>query len=291
MLTRSIRWRPFLAAALLLLSTQPARSQPARSQQVRSQQVRSLAPDRYQVRAASAVGLRLLAGKSPQDWPEQQISWLFVRVAGTQLNLDTLASLPADASRSAPVKLERAGIAMIGLDLRPRVESLPAAEFQQFLSERAGLEPDPDATGQVRVRRVESFKLLVRALDNQGELRNSADSQSKSGQQVEIRPLADPLEVRLNRDLLVRVYLPQGASVGALVLATHLPSGTAKRFRTGPGGTGHFTVDTAGEWLVECHSVRALDDDPEAEVELHSATLRFEVPAVPEEPKVREGQR
>ncbi|MFH0946783.1 MAG: hypothetical protein V2A76_16435 [Planctomycetota bacterium] len=258
-----------------------------------AQEVRTLVPERYRLAAGGSLLLTLeaesLGARSECEWPGERIAWLFVRVAGTQENLEQVTSNEAGEGAISRYRIgvEQAGIALLGVDLKPRVVTLDAHSFDRFLGTRVGLKPKapsspPGEGATVRVRRIESAKLLLQSLDEHGQLRNSADAQSKSGQQAEIRPLADPTAVGLDRDLPVRVYLPGASGEAIPVIATHVETGRRHRFLTGQGGTGHFTVDRAGVWVVEAHSARPLTGDPEADWELSTATLRFEVPPLVE---------
>ncbi len=257
-----------------------------------AQAVRTLLPDRHELSAGSSVDLRLAeeAGgeRTTAAWPAERIRWFFVRVAGTQENFDAYTPLRKGLD-FARVRVAHAGIALVGLDLRPRIEEVPAKELTEFLAKRVGPRTLPVGwrwtmeRETVRVRRFESTKLLLRSVDEKGWLPSSADAQGKSGQRVEIRPLADPTAVRVNRVLPVRIYLPPGGSDGARVIARHVPSGRVQTFLTRPGGTGHFTVDAAGLWTIETHHARPLLNDEEADWEIHTATLSFEVPPVPDE--------
>jgi hypothetical protein len=252
-----------------------------------AQSVRTLVPDRYDLVAGDPVDLRIgeeAAGeRATVAWPEARIRWLFVRVAGTQENLHEVPPLD-DGLDFARLRVAHAGVALVGLELEPCLERIPTKELVGFLGKRVGRRTLPVGWRWLvdeevaRVRRIESTKLLLPTIDENGALPSSADAQGKSGQRVEIRPLADPTAVRVGRDLPVRVYLPPGGSSGARVIATHVPSARTTGFTTRPCGTGHFTVDAPGLWSLEAHHARPLPRDPEADWELSTATLSFVVP-------------
>ena len=96
---------------------------------------------------------------------------------------------------------------------------------------------------------------------------------------MELRPLADPTSVRLRSDLPLKVYVPRGESQGVMVRARHHETGRTQSFLAGPGGTGYFTVSASGVWTVEAHQPVRLEDDPDADWEIASATLTFAVAA------------
>ena len=55
--------------------------------------------------------------------------------------------------------------------------------------------------------------------------------------------------------------------------------GRLRREFTTRKGMGFVTIRSSGAWTIEVHRAIALEDDPEAEWEIHSTTLRFDVPA------------
>ena len=128
------------------------------------------------------------------------------------------------------------------------------------------------------MRRIESAKGLVRVSDPEGRpVRPSAVAQSKTGQAVEIRPLADPTMTAVGSDLPLRAYVLGEKLVGARMLATCIADGVTREAITDESGSCHFRIASTGVWRVEFHDVRPLSDDPEATWAIYSATLTFEV--------------
>lgn len=258
------------------------------------QETRFLQAERYEVASGRELALRfgaLSEGRlSGVAWPREldaegrDFEWAFVRAAGAQENLERFQ--PASEREDAVLRrLVEPGVTLIATDRRPFVESIPAGEWMAFLAANLGPEALPAdwrtriPEGVVRVRRRESSKLLVRVVGENGWLPNSATAQSKTGQAVELRPLADPTSVALKSDLPLRAYLPAARKDGNKVLAHHHESGRGQTFLTDAMGSGFFTVSVAGVWTVAAHAVRPLADDEGADWELASATLTFEVPA------------
>jgi hypothetical protein len=252
-----------------------------------AQSVRFLRTERFEM----ALGERLRVGFQDQRgealaaaaWPKR-FDWFFVRAGGGQENL--AVPRPAAGRRTLAIELTRPGITLIGADPAERVEELSLSDLRAFLAQRmapgslpTALEPRPGAgaSEMLRVRRVESAKALVRVLGKDGFLPNSATAQSKTGQAVEIRPLADPTSVPVNSDLPLRIYVPNPGKAGTRVSARHLATGRTHTFLTDRMGTGFFTVTAAGVWTVEAHHARPAPDK-DADWEIYSATLIFEVP-------------
>jgi hypothetical protein len=254
---------------------------------VRAQSVSALRGDRHEVTVHERLRLRFDGERSGAvargAWPGE-FDWFLVRVAGTQRNLEDLAAADPEAD-SFDLLLSESGVTLVAADRKPRIEEVTPRELRAFLRSRLGPKTLPAASlgskdePALRVRRLESSKLLVRVLGDEGWLPNSATAQSKTGQRVEIRPLGDPTSVKVRTDMPLRIYVPNPRKVGTKVIARHLESGKRQTFLTDREGTGHFTVNAPGVWLVEVHHARRLVDDPEADWELHTATLTFEVPS------------
>jgi len=253
-----------------------------------AQSVKYLSPDEYQAHVGDQLRLHVEAGDAlkPQRaaWPAETIDWLYVRAAGTQENLHKERVRPARAQDDfLTVPLAHPGVALIGFDTRPTVTQVAGKNLQAFVAryvEPASL-PNPrqrfPSAAKLNVRRVESTKTLVRVQTEDGERSHSATAQSKSGQAVEIRPLADPTMVPLGSDLPVRAYVGGSKKVGVRLLATSVAAGKTQQMVTDSSGAAHFRVTHAGLWRVEFHHAEPLKDDPAADWAIYSATLTFEV--------------
>jgi len=271
--------RLFLPLTVLLI--------PASGAGVQAQSTSALRADRHELAVHESLRVRFDGRRKDAvargDWPEE-FDWFLVRVAGTQLNL-AAPSAADPGSGSFELVLSRPGVTLLAADRKPRIEEVTPRELRAFLRRLTGPATLPAdwQRGQgkrtLRVRRQESSKLLVRVVGDEGWLPNSATAQSKTGQRVEIRPLGDPTSVRLRTDMPLRVYVPNPEKAGTRVLAHHLASGRTQTFLTDREGTGYFTVDEPGVWLVEAHHALRLAEDPEADWEVHTATLTFEVPS------------
>lgn len=260
-----------------------------------AQTVASLEPDAWSVRPGATPTLRLVRAGSgdsaPGAFPDPRgLDWFFVRAAGHQDNLEHPARVGEGSQSRARVHLRHADTNLIGLDLTPASEEVDAASWARFLEERAGrpdlaraaraaVDPLAPETATVKLRRVECSKLLVRVEEPASAPVHSATAQSKSGQPVELRPLADPTATPPGSDLPLRVYVPGGSAEGLRVTARHPASGAVHHAATRAGGIAHFPVTAPGPWIVEVHQVVPLADDPRGAWEVRSATLAFVAPA------------
>jgi hypothetical protein len=253
------------------------------------QSVKYLVPDQHQIRAGEQLRLHVEAGDplKPERiaWPADIMDWFFVRATGTQENLHKERLQPAQKQDDfIAVTLPQSGAALIGFDTRPAVTQITGRDLQTFLSRYIELASLPggrarlSANTAVKVRRVESTKTLVRVRTEDGQRSHSATAQSKSGQAVEIRPLADPTMPMVGGDLPVRVYVGGGKKVGVRVLATSVTAGKTQQLTSDSSGAVHFPITHPGLWRVEFHHAEPLKDDPAADWAIYSATLTFEVP-------------
>ena len=264
----------------------------AATARARAQSISYLLPDRYEVVAGREVAVHLSRGTSgvleTLPWPGDGIEWFFVRTAGTQRNVAKPGTaLPGEDS--VRLEFDEPDVAMIGLDCRPRVESVSGALMRKFLESQVAASTLPadwmaQTSGEtLRVRHVESAKLLVRVArgvpGNKDEWRGSATAPSKSGQRTEIRPLIDPTAIAVSSDLPLRISWADSAGVDVRIVTRQVATGTTQT-SLAPGGAGWFTVSAPGEWRVEVHRAKRLQGDPAADWELETATLSFLVPAV-----------
>ena len=252
-----------------------------------AQSTRFLQSDRWELAIGERLEIDFQARREGTleavPWPAR-FDWFFVRAGGGQTNLDD--PRVAEGRRTLELTAERAGITLIAADRPAYVEPIAKGDLRVFLAENVGRSTlkkldlaalnafDGEA---LRVRRIESTKALLRVLGKEGFLPNSAVAQSKTGQAVEIRPLADPTSVPVKSDLPLRVYVPNPGKQGTKVIARHLGTGRTQTFFTDRMGAGFFTINMAGLWMVEAHHARPAKDE-NADWEIHTATLTFEVP-------------
>lgn len=264
-----------LAAAILLASG------------VAAQDALFLTPDRFRAAPGESLLLRAQSGhvealdKSP--WPVERVRWLFVRGAGTQQNLDTVA--PENATPDAVrLMLPPPDAAQIGLDLKPEIVRLTGVELKAFaakFAQEAKLDSPEglDGGAPLRVRRVESAKTLVRVAAPGEQPTPSATARSKSGQAVELRLMTDPTATRVGADLALRFHVDGTPQEGATIRAAPAGGGPVVTTISDASGFARLRLDSAGAWRIEAHSLAILRGDPEADAALHTATLTFEVPA------------
>lgn len=238
------------------------------------------------------VRLQRGAGSDASTLPfprAEQRNWVFLRSPGSQNNFQEVPTLGDEAQRgqlALPAgDYQHEGV-VVGLDLKPTVTEVPLGDWERFQVQRLGrAKPEPfssafEAPQRVRLRRIESTKLLVRLKEGKQIPVPSGVLMTKTGQAVELRPLADPTTIAPGGDFPVKVYTPAGSPAGLVVTASHEESGSLSRAVTRPGGVAYVRISAAGAWLLEVHEVVPLDGHRDADLELRSASLRFTSPAV-----------
>lgn len=205
----------------------------------------ALVPERFEFREGELVPMYLREGDSATPWREQHVRWLFVRGGGRQANLDRVPPGPR-----VMLELSTPGATMIGLDAPWTV----------------------DAMGTRHVRSAAAL-LLVTAGD--GDVPPSATAVSKSGLEVEIRPIMDPTNAAVGSDIAFRLYRKGDAQAGTALIARHA-DGESQRILTGPEGFATMHVTKPGVWLVSTMFTRMAAEVPE----VCSGTLTFKVPEV-----------
>ena len=246
-----------------------------------------LKPAAYSATQGQTVAVRWTTGNAVQAkeaaWPTEQIGWLFVRAAGSQENRENVG--PRDASSDfIEFSAAKPGVALVGLDTKPRDQSWPVGELQDFL--RRVLTPDgykvfeaqSKEKAELKVRRYESAKTLVRVAAADGKPATpSSVAQSKTGQMVEIRAMTDPTLVPVGGDLPVKTYVEYDTIKQQKVLATCVATGKTREILCDQSGFATIRIDSTGEWRVEFHAYRKPREDENVDGVLYSATLTFEV--------------
>lgn len=255
-----------------------------------AQTARYLGTDTYAARVGDRIPVRVEQGPPvsavPVAWPGEQVRWFFYRAGGAQDNQDV--PRPARPGENfVIVPLAHADVAVIGMDFKPVVRTIAGADFRK-LADRAlpgaaagaaDASPGVGLSGeaaQVRVRRIESAKLLVRVTADDGERPPSATATSKTGQKAEIRLVADPTALGPGSDVPVRIYVDGEKAAAARVRATAVASASTREFVTDSSGFGFFRLDEGGLWRLDFEYLRPVQGDPQADCELYIGTLTFE---------------
>lgn len=203
-------------------------------------------------------------------------------------NADNKNNPPAPTN-TISFQLVTRGVAMTGCDFTPRVERIPATELLAFLKASLTTQAYDElalslpAQGDVRVRRIETVKTLLRidAVPLSGEqgdpvvLPDTQTATTKVGQVNEIRFSFDPTNTPIGSDVAFRVFANYDKAAKARVTVACDEAKFSQQIESDGSGTAKFTLAHAGAWRVEFHHAKALKDDPDADLVLSSATVTF----------------
>lgn len=216
------------------------------------------------------------AGVAAIAWPANEIGWFFLRSVGYQENHDGLAP-DVPGGSVATVTPAAGGVTMVGADFRSWITQTTAGDVHSWLRDR-GFANSANALANLadgrplRVRWSASAKALIRT---GVEVAPSEISFSKSGQHTEIRLWADGTCASPGDDLPLKNYadgdkLPSVTLLGWLdgaALPAPLPVDRA--------GVAVLRITARGQWRLAVAGVRLLEHDPDADAEVHVATVTF----------------
>jgi Domain of unknown function (DUF4198) len=189
---------------------------------------------------------------------------------------------PQSAVRFTPAA---SGTYVLGAAIRPRLLSLPGAEFNAYLREE-GLDRVLErrrAQGRTAEASRERYSKYVKAILQAGDTATSGWS-TVLGYAAEIVPDANPYELHAGSSLTVRCLVDGQPLVGHAVYAggrfgtgdRRLPQ---QRLMTDAEGRVTIRLTSAGSWYVKFVSMREIDD-PDANYESKWSTLSFAVGAL-----------
>ena len=245
-----------------------------------------LMPDQFTASLDQPVTLRVESGAAltaqTAQWPSNEMAWFFVLADGTRHNHDQIAATDPD-KKTVAVELTQPGATVIGFDTKPVISQVSGKDLAAFLTKNvAGAEASPavrELTGRqnLRVRRTQSATTMIRVPAGDHRDLNSAVAQAKTGLSVEIRSMFDPTVITVGSDFPLRTYIGGSKKAGVKVQATSLTGGKTWSKVTDTSGVAYFRIKHPGTWRIEFHHAQPLENDPQADWAVYSATLTFEV--------------
>ena len=157
-----------------------------------------------------------------------------------------------------------AGTHMVIFDSQPSMISLPAGKFEAYLHDE-GLDfiiARRQATGASESPGRERYRRFVKTLISAAPVQTGAPAAAasapdmtyaaRSGQRLELVPLADPLLTPAGEALGIRVLFEDKPLVGALLKAWHRHDGQTVmiRAKTSADGTASFNLPFSGAWMI-----------------------------------------
>ena len=187
-----------------------------------------------------------------------------------------------DPRSTVTVQTEGAETYVVGAAIKPRMLSLPAAEFNAYLKDEGidNILQARRAGGAIGTPSRERYAKFPKALLQVGDT-TSDDYAAVLGYEAEIVPMANPYALTVGGILPVRCVVLGKPLVNAVVFAGGRGvSGAVRlatqRLTTDGQGVVRVTLSAAGSWYVKFVHMQAVDA-PDANYESRWATLTFGV--------------
>lgn len=197
----------------------------------------------------------------------------------------TMPAIAGTGLPRLPLSLGRPGAHLVAFDSQPSLLTLSADRFHAYLHdegldaiiaqrEQAGVAGTP---GRERFRR--HVKTLL-AVGGNAARKGDSTCLRRTGQTLEILPLADPLASKAGDTLGFRIVFRAEPLVGSLVKAWHKRDGQTVliRARTNVRGDVRFTLPHSGPWMISVVHMTAADDI-DADWESYWGNLTFALAA------------
>ena len=211
---------------------------------------------------------------------------------GTQSqNLRALLPLRNPVATLA-LPLTTAGTHMVVFDSQPSMISLPAGKFEAYLHDE-GLDyvkASRQAAGNSEKPGRERYRRFVKTLISAASAPTGAQVATptipdmtyamRSGQRLEMVPLADPLLTLPGEPLDVRVIFEGKPLAGALLKAWHRHDGQTViiRAKTSADGTARFNLPFSGAWMISVVHMIPTTDANDIDWDSLWGNLSFVVP-------------
>lgn len=195
---------------------------------------------------------------------------------------DWTDKLPAKATGTPylGLQLDTPGTHVLAYDSQPSLITLTAEKFHEYLRED-GMEyvialraqsGQSEAPGRERYRRCAKTILQCGTVSDAGHA-------FRTGQMLEILPLANPATLRPGAALRFRVLFQQMPLADVLVQAWHRANGhtTKLQAHTTAQGEVEFTLPAAGEWMLSTVRMIAATDRTEADWDSYWGNLTFAI--------------
>jgi uncharacterized GH25 family protein len=241
-------------------------------------------PDRFASPAGSAVRLSLAVGENFQGEP---VAFSTALVAALQhfsaggTRSDLRPHVPAEPKAEFVLSLPRAGAHLLALDTHPSEVVLEAGKFHAYLREE-GLEAviaAREAGGTAQTPGRERYRRHIKSLLLAGAA-SDGTALVRTGQRLEILPLADPLKRRPGQDLGFQVLFEGKPLAQALVKFWHRRGSQTLVVRTRSDAEGRVTVTPpwSGTWMASVVHMVPATDSPKHDWDSHWGNLTFSLP-------------
>lgn len=242
-------------------------------------------PDRFQLDAGATARLSLRVG---ENFEGEAVGFAQPLIAGLRHytaggHHDLTAQVPATPQATLALQLQPAGSHLLAMDTHPSRNTLEAEKFNDYLREdglwRVLHAREQAATTMAPGR--ERYRRNIKTLLQVGG-RSDATFAQRTGQRLEIVPLADPYRLAAGQPLAFQVLF-DGRPLPQALMKFWLATGEQRlvhQVYTDPEGTAAHALQP-GIWMSSVVHMLAVTDDPELDWESWWGNLTFAVPAAP----------
>lgn len=194
---------------------------------------------------------------------------------------DLRGRVPANGElRELPVVLQEAGTHLIAFDTHPSSIVLPAEKFHTYLREE-GLDAvvkKRERSGTAASDGRERFRRNIKTLIQAGD-RPDATYAARTGQRLEIVPLANPFTKRQGDELAFQVFFDGKPLSNALMRAWHKRGGQTSTIKAKTDGRGKvtFALPLPGAWMVSAVHMVPAKDSPDHDWDSYWGNLTFAI--------------
>lgn len=196
--------------------------------------------------------------------------------------VDLMAQVPQQDQADFALRLRRPGTHVIAYDSAANLADLPADKFNAYLADE-GLEHiarQREASGAANTPGRERFSRNVKTMISVGG-RTDASYRVRTGQRLEIVPLADPLKAAAPATLRFRLLFDNKPLAQALLKAWHKQDGklVTARARSDAQGRLSLTLPHAGPWMLSVVHMIPATGVPDLDWDSYWGNLIFALPA------------
>lgn len=200
---------------------------------------------------------------------------------GSGSNSDLRPRVPANPVGELVVGNLKAGTHLLAMDTQPSHIVLPADKFHSYLHEE-GLDfiiKAREAAGTAASPGRERYRRNVKTLLQAGSPSDATYS-LRTGQKIEILPMADPLRHSAGRNIAFQVLFEGRPLAGALVKFWHRRNGQTLMIRTVTNAEGTVTATPPwpGVWMVSVVHMIPASDSREHDWDSFWGNLTFALP-------------
>lgn len=207
----------------------------------------------------------------------------FQRITATGTD-DLMRRVPASGATGISLPPGQPGTQILAIDTHPNFVKLSADQFTYYLADEglANIRKLREEAGVQKPVNRERYRRHIKALLQVGDQMDDI-ALRKTGQRLEILPLADPRRSHRMSTTAFQILFEGQPLAGVLVKAWNKHDGQTVLLRTvaGTDGVVRLTLPFTGVWMLSAVHMSPVQNDPALDWESLWANLTFEIPGSP----------